>query len=173
MSRYSPKGLVALAGAAVTIVGCATVTAPFRDADERWADYKSWETASDTPSTGPSPGLGAVHKGPEGYRMVYVNEVGAATLKGEGPYDDYPVGTVIVKEQYDDRAAFESGEGAEVTVSLKVDDVEGGGADNWHWAAGYKDTAGENAFCAGCHSIPIAEDLVFSNARYLAENESR
>ena len=124
------------------------------------------------PSTGPSPGLGAVHQGPEGYRTAYVNEVGAATLKGDGPYD-YPVGTVIVKEQYPDRAAFESGEGAEVTVSLKIDDAEDGGAANWHWATGYKDRAGENAFCSGCHSIPIAEDLVFSNAKYLAEIEGR
>lgn len=170
MSRYSSKSLVVLFGAGAVVAGCASITAPFRDADPRWADYKSWETASDTPSTGPSPGLGAVHKGPEGYRMVYVNDVGRDVLKGDGPYE-YPKGTILVKEQYDDQAAYESGEGADVTVSLKVDDAAEGGAGNWQWAAGYKEAAGDDAFCSGCHSIPFAEDYVFSNAQYLAENE--
>ena len=172
MNRYSSKSLLTLAGATVALAGCASITAPFRDADPRWADYKSWRTVSDEPSTGPSLGLGAVHKGPDGYRMVYVNDVAHDTITGEGPYE-YPEGTVIVKEQYEDRAAWESGEGAEVTVSLKVADVPEAGGDNWQWAAGYKSDAGDSQFCSSCHSIPFAKDYVFSNVTYLAEQEAR
>lgn len=134
-------------------------------ADERWAEYKTWETVSDEPSTGASPGLGAVHAGPDGYRIVYVNAVGRDTIKGDGPYV-YPEGTVIVKEQYEDEAAYDSGSGAAVTVSLKI--AEGEGADTWHWSESYTSTAGESAFCSGCHSIPFAKDFVFSNVEYLA-----
>jgi len=170
MSRYSSKSLVALGAAGILVAGCAGVTAPFRDADPRWADYESWTRVTDEPSTGPSPGLGAVHKGPEGYRHVYVNDAGRDTILGDGPYE-YPEGTVIVKEQYDDLAALESGEGAEVTVSLKIADVEGAGKDNWQWADSYKSSAGDSAFCSGCHSISLAEDFVFSNVAYLAEHK--
>jgi len=170
MTRSTSKSLFVFGAASVMLAGCASVTDRFRDADTRWADYKSWEKVSETPSTGPSPGLGAVHKGPEGFRFVYVNAVGREVIKGEGPYD-YPEGTVIVKEQYDDQAAFEAGGQPDVTVSLKVADVAGGGKDNWHWADSYKSTAGESAFCSGCHSVPLATDFVFSNATYLAENE--
>jgi len=169
MSRYSSRGLVALGAAGVLVAGCASLN-PFRDADPRWADYKGWTKVSDTPSTGPSLGLGEVHKGPDGYRLVYVNDVGRDVITGDGPYE-YPEGTVVVKEQYGDEAAFLSGEGAEVTVSLKVADVEGGGKDNWQWADSYKSSAGDSAFCSGCHSIPFAEDFVFSNVTYLTEQE--
>ena len=170
MSRYSSKSLVALAAAGVLTAGCASITAPFRDADPRWAEYEGWTRVTGEPSTGASPGLGTVHKGPEGYRLVYVNDVGRDVITGDGPYD-YPEGTVVVKEQYADEAAYLSGKGADVTVSLKVANVEGADGANWQWAEGYKGEAGDSAFCSGCHSIPLAEDYVFSNATYLAENE--
>ena len=59
------------------------------------------------------------------------------------------------------------------SVSVKVAADDGAGAANWHWAAGYKAEAGDNAFCSGCHSIPFAKDYVFSNVTYLAEQEAR
>ena len=165
--RAAPLASCALG--AIALGGCASLVAPFRDADRRWADYEAWTRVTEEPSTGPSPGLGAVHRGPEGYRLVYVNDVGRDVMLGDGPYE-YPAGTVVVKEQYADEAAWASGEGADVTVSVKVADVAGAGAANWRWADGYKGEAKESAFCAGCHSIPFAEDFVFSNARYLEEN---
>ena len=171
MGRMSSKSLAALGIACVVGAGCASVTAPFRDADPRWADYKGWTKVSDTPSTGPSPGLGAVHEGPEGIRVVYVNDVGADVALGDGPYE-YPEGTVFVKEQYPDQAAFDADDGG-LTVSVKVVDQAGAGAANWQWATGYKAPAEDNAFCSGCHSIPFAEDYVFSNATYLAEIEAK
>ena len=163
---------MALIGVGAMVGGCASVTAPFRDADPRWADYKSWTKVSDEPSTGPSLGLGTVHKGPDGYRVVYANDVAREMITGEGPYE-YPEGTVVVKEQYDDRAAYESGEEAEITVSLKVAAEPGAGGANWQWATGYKGRAEDSQFCSSCHSIPFAKDYVFSNATYLAAEEAR
>lgn len=172
MKRILIKPFVIAAAASILLAGCASITSRFGDADERWAEYRSWSTVSDTPSTGASLGLGEVHKGPSGYRLVYVNEIGRETITGDGPYE-YPVGTVIVKEQYNDKAAYDSGKGADVTVSLKVSDESELPADNWNWAAGYKAKAGKDAFCSGCHSIPFAKDMVFSNVTYLAENEGK
>lgn len=170
-SRIATGSVLALV--ALTVAGCASLPNPFAEPDPRWADYKGWTRVTEEPSTGASPGLGAVHQGPEGYRVVYVNDVGADTIlsEGDGSGDyDYPEGTVVVKEQYPDEAAYLAGAEAgevDVTVSLKVAD----GADpaaNWHWSTGYTDTAGDSAFCSGCHQIPIAKDFVFSNANYLA-----
>lgn len=176
MVRRSLRLAALPAAGAALLAGCASVPNPFAEPDPRWADYRSWTVAGDEPSTGPSLGLGSVHKGPEGYRRVYVNGAGREMLlsKGDAAGDyDYPEGTVIVKEQYDDEAAYRAGAEAgevDVTVSLKV--AEGGArrADDWNWAAGYTAAAGPNAFCSGCHSIPIARDFVFSNANYLAAN---
>jgi hypothetical protein len=155
------------AGSAMALLsGCAAIGLG-GEADARWADYKNWTQVSE-PTTGASPGLGAVHKGPEGYRVVFVNDIGKDTILGDGPYE-YPEGTVVVKEQYDNEAAAISGTDAEVTVSLKV--ASGAGADTWNWATSYTATAGESAFCSGCHSIPFAKDFVFSNSEYLAANE--
>jgi len=169
MTRLSPRLVLATAGTAVLLAGCASIN-PFSGADPRWADYKTWQTATVSPTTGASPGLGSVHKGPRGARHVYVNDVGARVLlKGEGPYE-YPAGTVIVKEQYDSLADFQAGKTPDVTVSVKV--AAGPAArENWQWAAGYKAEAMDSAFCSGCHSISQAEDFVFSNAEYLAANE--
>jgi len=168
MTRLPLRLALTAIGATALLSGCASIS-PFSEADPRWADYKSWQTATVAPTTGASPGLGNVHKGPDGARHVYVNAVGAPVMTGEGPYE-YPAGTVIVKEQYDSLAAYQAGETPDVTVSLKV---AGGpkARQNWQWATGYKAEAGDSAFCSGCHSIPLAEDFVFSNARYLAANE--
>ncbi len=166
---YRPTIRSALGIAAVTTLlsGCAAIGIG-GEPDARWADYKNWTRVNEIPSTGQSPGLGAVHLGPEGYRVVYVNDAGRDTILSDGPYE-YPEGTVVVKEQYKDEAAYESGKGAAVTVSLKV--AGGPGKETWHWADSYTATAEENEFCAGCHSIPFAKDFVFSNVTYLAENE--
>lgn len=166
MFRPAVRSTLTLAAAAVLMAGCAALGGG--EPDARWADYKSWTRANDVPSTGASPGLGAVHKGPEGGRFVYVNDIGRDTLLGDGPYQ-YPVGTVIVKEQYSSPAAAEAGTGLDTTISVKI--AEGTGPETWHWSTGFTKPAGASQFCSGCHSIPFAEDFVFSNAKYLAENE--
>ena len=172
-TRRTPVAIGAAALAAALVAGCASLPNPFAEPDPRWADYKGWTRVNDEPTTGQSPGLGTVHEGAEGYRVVYVNDVGRDTILSSGDANgdyDYPEGTVVVKEQYEDEAAYLAGAEAgevDVTVSLKVADGAEPAA-NWQWSTGYTASAGDSAFCSGCHSIPIAKDFVFSNATYLA-----
>ncbi len=156
-----------LGGAAITLAGCAAL--PGGTADERWADYKNWTkiTEGKVQTGDPTGFIGNVHKGPSGYRDVYVNDIGAAMLASDGPYN-FPAGTVVVKEQYDNQAAWESGEGAGVTVSLKMTASDDLSKDNWIWAESYTSTAGKSAFCSGCHSIAAKTDYVFTNGAFLA-----
>ena len=172
MVRRSPPPAIA---AAALLAGCASLN-PFAEPDPRWADYKSWTKVTEgEPSTGASTALGGVHRGAEGYRDVYVNDVGLATITGEGPYD-FPAGTVIVKEQFADEAAWRAGRGAQHTISLKVADTDGVTEDDWNWAAGYTGAVEQDIAdpdCAACHTAAVAlnrSDYVFSVPAYLAAN---
>lgn len=156
-----------LGAASAAIAGCGVLnTGP---ADERWADYKTWTkiTEGKVGTGDPTGFIGNVHKGPEGYRDVYVNDIGAAMLESEGPYN-FPEGTVVVKEQFDNEAAWKAGTGAGVTVSVKQSASDAPSKDNWIWASSYRGSAGESDFCAGCHSIATADDFVFTNGKFLA-----
>lgn len=158
--------IVGAAGvAAVLLAGCGSLIKG--DPDPRWADYKSWTklTESRTATGDPTGFIGNVHKGRDGYRDVYVNEAGKDMLTSQGPYL-FPAGTVIVKEQFGSKADWEAQKGAEVTVSVKIED--GSGPDTWHWAAGYTGKAGESAFCSGCHTIAAKDDYVFTHEKFLS-----
>jgi len=49
------------------------------NADSRWADYKNWTKLNAKPITGDHTGvLGKLHRGSDGVRFVYVNDIGAA-----------------------------------------------------------------------------------------------
>ncbi len=168
--RMSFRGTTAallLGGFTVVIAGCQSL--PGRSADERWADYKNWTKVTEGKvGTGDPTGfIGNVHKGPEGYRDVYVNDIGAAMLAGDGPYN-FPAGTVIIKEQFDNKAAWESGTGGAVTVSLKATASDKVSKEDWIWADSYKSKAGPSAFCSGCHSIAAKDDFVFTHGKFLA-----
>ena len=169
------KKLVIKTGVVITLTGllagCASLTAPFRDPDPRWSDYKNWtRVTADEVSTGnPTGFLGGVHMGDEGYREVYVNDIAKDTLYGSAPYN-YPEGSVIVKEQYANKADWEAGRKAAHTVSIKVSQSETARKEDWMWADSYKGVAGESEFCAGCHSIAELRaqgDYVFSNGDFL------
>lgn len=166
-------GIILSAGA--LLAGCATITAPFRDADPRWADYKNWTRVTENePSTGnPTGFLGGVHMGDEGYREVYVNDIAKDTLYGSAPYN-YPAGSVIVKEQYASKSDWENGRKPAHTVSIKVSASETSKKEDWMWADSYKGSAGESEFCAGCHSIAELRaqgDYVFTNGDFLKTQE--
>ncbi|MFK7891126.1 MAG: cytochrome P460 family protein [Granulosicoccus sp.] len=155
--------------------GCATLTAPFKEADPRWADYKTWTRVTDGEvSTGDPTGyLGGVHRGVEGYREVYVNDIALDTLMGSAPYN-YPAGSVIVKEQYANKADWEAGSKAMHTVSIKVNASDEKSQENWMWAESLKSTATDSAFCAGCHSVAEIRsegDYVFTNGDFLRSLE--
>ena len=159
----------------VLVASCASI--PFLGKpDPRGADYKSWTKITEgEPSTGDSQALGGVHMGAEGYRDVYVNDVGLAMLTSGGPYD-FPEGTVIVKEQFENKADWEAGKRVAHTISLKVADNPGTSSADWNWAAGYKGKAQENIEdpnCVACHTAAVAlnkSDYVFSVPAYLKAN---
>ena len=136
--------------------------------DERWADYKSWTKITEgRPTTGDPTGyLGTRHFGSEGYKDVYVNAVGEQILTSSGPYR-FPIGTVLVKEQFTNKESWKAQTQPLVTVSIKVDNKPD--RSNWIWADGYKSVAKESLFCLGCHSHAYEDDFVFTTERFLSE----
>ncbi len=169
MKARQLKVIGALTVAAVVTTACSGLIKG--DPDERWADYKTWTkiTEGRTGTGDPTGFIGNVHKGRDGYRDVYVNDIGKDTLLGSAPYV-FPVGSVVVKEQFNNKADWEAQKNPGVTVSLKA--VEGSGAaTNWIWANSYTGTAGKSDFCAGCHTIAAKDDFVFTHEDFLsAEN---
>jgi hypothetical protein len=145
---------------AAFVTGCAT----FGEADSRWSDYKSWTKITEgRVSTGDPTGfVGSVHQGLSGYRDIFVNKIGLATNQGAAPYT-YPIGSVLVKEQYKDKTDWESQKSPDLTVMVKIATSDAPNANNWAYAAGYKGTAEANAFCSGCHTIAFQADFVFTN----------
>lgn len=140
------------------------------DPDPRWADYKSWTKVNTTPITGDhSNFLGGMHEGTRGVRQVFVNSTGQAAALGGAPYS-YPVGTVILKEQYSSQSALDSGRNPGVTIMVKVSDDAANPAENWAWSRGFGRSARvDDGFCSGCHTIAAASDYSFSNAESLAD----
>lgn len=151
-------GLIALTG--FTIMACAKIGT----IDERWSDYKSWTMITkDRVITGdPTGTLGGVHEGLQGYREVYVNNVGLEVNQGNAPYR-YPVGTVLVKEQYKNKAAWEKKKSPALTIMVKVSDIDEEEEENWRFSTGINKKAGKNNFCFDCHAAALNDDIVFTN----------
>lgn len=154
--------------ASVLVASCTTLSAPFKEADARWADFKTWTKVTElAPSTGnPTGFLGGLHQGDEGYREVYVNDIAKEALLGSAPYN-LPEGSVIVKEQFASKADWEAGRKPGHTISVKIAASDQLAKDNWIWADSYKGTAGESAFCSGCHSIATKTDFVFTTGDFI------
>jgi hypothetical protein len=155
---------IKLLGTVVAISVGLTACATFGTADNRWVEYKTWTKITEgRVSTGDPTGfVGTVHAGPKGYRDIYVNKAALATNQGSAPYN-YPIGSVLVKEQYKDKAAWEAQKSPDLTIMVKVAASDSPSVANWKFAAGYTGTAEDNAFCAGCHSIVAQNDFVFTN----------
>ncbi|MEM7377319.1 MAG: cytochrome P460 family protein [Pseudomonadota bacterium] len=159
-------GLAALAGAAaVVITACASLGTP----DPQWADYKTWTKVTEGKVTtgDPTGVLGGVHEGAEGYRDIFVNNTGVDTLMGSAPYN-YPIGTVLVKEQYPTEAAWAAQKKPNLTIMVKVADDSSNPMTNWAWSPSYTKAAGASNFCAGCHAVALQNDFVFTNGDFLA-----
>jgi len=169
------KAIVVVGVTSAFITGCASIN-PFAKADPRWADFKTWTKVTGSDPTGdPSKLLGVVHKGPDGYRDVYVNDIGKDALLGDAP-NDFPEGSVIVKHQFDNKADWEAGKNGDVTVSIKSADDGTRNKANWTWAAGLKGKAGPSEFCASCHTAALSlydSDFVFTTAGFLEKHEAQ
>lgn len=163
------KKIYALLVLSLAATGCALIGGG-GDPDPRWADYKSWTTVNNKPITGDHTNfLGGLHEGSKGVRQVYVNSVGEEASLGTAPYS-YPVGTVILKEQYSSQSALDSGRNPGITVMVKVSDDAANPAENWAWSRGYgREARTTDGFCSGCHTIAAGSDYAFSNGDTLAD----
>lgn len=162
------KYTLCIALVSLFLTGCALLGGG--QPDIRWADYKSWTKIHSQPITGDHTGfLGGLHQGEEGIRQVYVNEAGLDTSLGGAPYE-YPVGTVVVKEQYKNQSAFDGGKSPDVTVMIKVAHGSANPTDNWAWSRGYtREAKVEDSFCSSCHTVAFQSDFVFSNRESLSD----
>jgi hypothetical protein len=158
----------------IGISGCASSPSYDGNTDKRWADFKKWTkiTQGRTGTGDPTGLVAAVHKGTNGYRDVYVNNIALKTSQGSAPYS-YPVGSVIVKEQFDDLAAFNSQQPTDLTIMVKLADNGSNDAKNWGWADAYNaELKPENAFCSSCHTVVLKDDFVFTNEDFLQKHKS-
>ena len=160
MNKTRLKQMAVIVTIGAFVAGCAT----FGSADERWAEYRGWTKITEgRVSTGDPTGfVGTVHAGPTGYRDIFVNDIGIATNQGSAPYN-YPVGSVLVKEQYEDKAAWEAQKSPDLTIMVKIDSSDSPDVSKWAFAPGYTSTAEANDFCAGCHTVAKKDDFVFTN----------
>ena len=160
MNKLRFKHVATVIAIAAFISGCAALG----KADDRWADYKTWTKITEgRVSTGDPTGfVGTVHAGPSGYRDIFVNEAALATNQGSAPYN-YPAGSVLAKEQYKDKAAWQAQESPDLTIMVKIADSANPDISTWAFAPGYTSKAEANAFCAGCHTIAKKDDFVFTN----------
>ena len=159
MMKNKLLNLAIAGGIAVLVSGCAAVGIG-GTVDSRWADFKSWNKVVDGETGDPTKFIGNVHRGPNGYRNTYVNDVGLATINNAAEGRVFPAGSSIIKEQFKDKAAWEAGKGAGYTVAVKQED------GSWGWTAKLTGNAGANAFCAGCHGIAAKHDSMFTGGGY-------
>ena len=151
--------------ALITLTGCVVMAcAKIGKIDERWSNYSSWTMLTkDKVITGdPTGTLGDVHEGFKGYREVYINDIGLAVNQGDAPYR-YPIGTVLVKEQYKDKAAWSTKKTPNLTIMVKVSDIDEEEEENWRFSTGLNKMASKNTFCFDCHAAVLGDDMVFTN----------
>ena len=143
---------------------------------EGWADYQKWyKVTKDAPNTGDPTGfLQKKHSGTKAFREIYVNSVGEAMNKSMGPYK-YPEGTIIVKEAFKNKKAYDAKKKPVVTIMIKL--AEGQAPDTGDWefvmgANGKKRGAGLKTkwgkFCGNCHVNAAGTDYSFINAKFLS-----
>ncbi|PKP51660.1 MAG: hypothetical protein CVT95_00385 [Bacteroidetes bacterium HGW-Bacteroidetes-12] len=136
-----------------------------------WKDYKSWfRVTHEAPNTGDPTGfLDGKHSGTKAFREIYINKKGEATQKMAGN-NKYPAGTVVVKEAYKSKAAWEAKKSPVLTVMVKLENGKAPDTSDWEY---YMGSAKKNLFmnfqkfCSGCHVYAQTKDFVFMNADQL------
>jgi len=137
-----------------------------------YSDYKSWyKITKDAPNTGNVTGfLNNKHRGNSAYREVYVNKIGEAVNRGTAPYK-YPAGTMIVKEEFKDEAAWKSGTAnPRIKLMVKLEAGESPETGDWGYASKLNatkiaiGTSAKAKFCTKCHIFVAGQgDYIFMN----------
>ena len=132
-----------------------------------WSDYKSWYKITTEPNTGDPTGfLQGKHKGTAAYRDIFINEVGKeAYLNKQFPLPD---GTIIVKEAFKNKKAYDAQKGPELTIMVKSSAEGSEDTGNYIWYMGgngkLKGTGMDTKwgeFCGSCHAFGQAADYTF------------
>ena len=167
--KMKPFGIMLLASVlVVSLTAFSTLELSSFDAGpEAWANYKSWTKVTRTPNTGDPTGfLDKKHGGVKAYRDVYVNEVGISAYQSQ--QFPLPEGTVIVKEAFKNKGAYDAQKNPELTIMVKLAEDSNPDTGNWQWfmgGDGKKMGTGMDTkwgkFCASCHAYGQAADFTF------------
>jgi cytochrome P460 len=136
---------------------------------DAWKDYKSWTKITKEPNTGDPTGfLSKKHGGVKAYRDIFVNPVGAdAYVNQQFPL---PEGTIVIKEAFKNKAAWEAQSKPEFTVMVKLATGSNPDTGDWKWFMG--DSGSEKSsgtgmdtkwgkFCGSCHAYGQQSDFTF------------
>lgn len=146
---------IALGGAAAVVEAQKTTlpTGPYKG-------YKRWTRMNET----------AVYSATHGDSFVftYMSPTGLPAAKtGKFPF---PVGTVIVKEAYENNGCKPGAPGAVFVMEKRAKGYDPN-ANDWHWVRynpdgtlwGEGTSQGQMDFCAACHEVAKVNDYVFGN----------
>ena len=156
----------------LTLAGCMSTSDPMGPDALSWQNYRSWYKANPAPNTGDPTGfLGNVHEGLNAYRDIYVNSIGELTNRGQGSFP-YPEGTILVKETYSGKTAYDRQATPDLTIMIKLADGVSPETDDWEYvmgAAGINRGTGVSGlatFCHSCHQLAVGTDANFINAQF-------
>ncbi len=138
-----------------------------------WDSYKSWyHITKEAPNTGDPTGfLDKRHDGAKAYREIYINDIGEATQKGSAPYK-YPEGTIVLKETYKNKAAWEKKGKMVLTVMIKQAEGTSPETGDWGYIMGAKGklstgTSKWAKFCSACHINAAVKDYVYMSSDFM------
>lgn len=183
------KWIVALAFVTCAVLGWMTfsqtnaeegkpaATEPKREEVKKtpWDGYDKWYHLTEGRAiTGDPTGFLGNREFEKGYREVYVNGVGEAVSKGKAPYV-YPEGTILVREVYSDKSAWETKKTPALTISMKLAKGSAPESKDWEYVLippGEAEQRGKGdsktaQFCATCHlNAGVSNDYLFTNASF-------
>ncbi len=151
-----------------------TTVGPYKSATANpWDGYTSWyHITKDAPNTGDPTGfLDKKHDGAKAYREIYINEVGESTQQGSAPYK-YPEGTIVVKETYKNKGAWEKKGKIVLTIMIKQAEGSSPETGDWGYVMGAKGklstgTSKWAKFCSGCHINAATKDYVYMSSDFM------
>lgn len=156
----------------LSIAGCLSTSDQAGPDASAWSGYQRWQKITTEPNTGDPTGfLGNVHEGLNACRDIYINATGLAVSQGERPFP-YPAGTIIVKESFRDRGAWEAQGTPELTIMVKLNAGSSPETADWEYVMGADGTnrgtrTSELAmFCHSCHTAAAATDYSFINSAF-------
>ncbi len=115
-------------------------------------DYSGWEKTTDTVLNYPISG----HE--NHFRIPYINETGekpVVTVKNNRKYYDYPTGTIIIKEVYQNLTTPAPGEKPIMLTAMVKAPNDPNALGGWVWIVktpDNKETIFKSDFCITCHN---------------------